>query len=832
MKEILGSLLRDARFARRNLARTPVVTCAAILSIAIGIAATTAVFSVVNAALLRPLPFEHSDRLMMVYWTHQLPGESPVNERWSWPRSRMLRERAQSFEQIATFSTSVLALTSADADPEPVNVDVVSSAYFPTLRVRPVVGREFDASVDETTSSATEIVLGYDLWRRRFAADPAILGATVGLNGVPFRVIGVAPREFQGLSGRAQAWIPATAAPRVSFAEYLTTNQNFISVVARLRDGASPTGARTELSLIARAIDRTIPSSDRQDVAHSADLMPVRDASIDPATRQPMLLLSAAAACLLLLACANVAGLLLGRATGRRREIAIRVATGASRARIMSQLLIESGLIAVTGALFGVLLAIPLSPAFVLPAAAARGRNFYGALGEFATPRLDWPVLAFCALVCAIATIAFGLLPAIRATRVDLNSDLKEGAAIGGGRGGSRSRQLIVAFETALAVLLLSAAGLLMVSWQRIAATPVGFDQNGLLTFLVRPSEAAYPPARAPALIDRVLAEIEAVPSVEAATVDGCFPVGVGCANSTLLFVDRTNPPANQAPPVLRHYVGPNHFRTLRIPLIRGRVFTAADGAGANRVAIISELAARRFWPNEDPVGKRVYFGGGSSFDRPDSSAEIVGIVGNVAYQAIDQHPFQPDFYTPYAQFTYATRMVLVRTRGNPPGSVADIRRAVRRADPSLALFEVRTMEDRMSDSWSRLAHQARLVATFATIAVLLAAMGIFTVITQTIADRRRELAVRLALGASNARIIATAGRHGAGPALIGLVVGLGVSVVTGRVAAAALYATPATDPVVLASVMAVAGFVVMAATLLGARRALATQPLEALRTA
>jgi hypothetical protein len=292
----------------------------------------------------------------------------------------------------------------------------------------------------------------------------------------------------------------------------------------------------------------------------------------------------------------------------------------------------------------------------------------------------------------------------------------------------------------------------------------------------------------------------------------------------------RDEPPGVDAPSVLRHYIAPDHFKVLNVPLLRGRLFNSADRAGAARVAIINQLAARRFWPGEDPIGKRVWFGGGSSFDRPDSSAEIVGIVGDVAYQQLDSRPFQPDFYTPYAQFTYATRYVLVRVSGDPNAIVPDLRRAVRSAEPSLALFDVQTMTDRMHDSWGRLSYQIRLLATFAIVALALAGTGIFAVITQTVADRRREIGVRIALGATSAGIVALVGDRGARPALLGLAVGILLSLGIGRAMASLVYGVRAFDAEVSAVVVALTVAVVVVATYLAARRALFVQPIEVLR--
>jgi len=830
---MLDTAIRDIRFAWRSLMRARMLSGAAVLSIALGIAATTSVFTVVDAALFRPPPFPAADRLAMLFITRQRPNAPLERARWSWPQTRLLRERATSFSHVASFSLAVLAITSAESEPEPVNAELVSSTYWPTLGIQPLVGRAFTSDEDVGSGAHPVAIVGYDLWQRRFGRDGAIVGKAIDVNGVTLTVVGIAPRGFSGLSGQAQLWIPATMAPRVSYADYLVTNQNFISVVARLRDGVTMDASRAELALLVDEAQRALPRAASDGATRfGATAMALTEARIDPTTRRPMLLLLAGVACLLLLSCANVAGLLLGRAVSRRREIAIRIATGASRGRIVRQLLVESALLAATGGVIAVLLAVPIANRIVFPPAASRGRNMYGALSEFATPHTDLRVLSFCLILCALTTIAFGLFPALRATRVDLPRDLKEGAGAGSGDGHRRitPRQLIVGGEAALAVVLLSCAGLLVASWRRLDATDAGFDRAHLLTFLIRPSDVTYPAPKAPALIERVLAEIERLPGVEAASVDGCAPVGTGCANTTLYIMGRPTPQAGDAPPVLRHYIGPDHFRALGVRLIRGRVFSPADRAGAPRVAIINELAAKRFWPNEDPIGKRVWFGGGSNFTSPDSSAEIVGIVGDVAYQPLDEHPFQPDFYTPYQQFTYSTRTVLVRTRGAPNALVPAVRRAVRDADPNLALFDVRTMEERIHDSWARLSYQMRLLGGFAAAAVLLAGMGIFAVIAHSVGDRRREIGVRVALGATPAQVIGTVGRHGVRPAIIGVGIGLFAAVLIGRVLASAVYAVHAFDPPVLAGVIGVSITVTLAATYLAARRALAIEPVEAMR--
>jgi predicted permease len=828
---MLDESRRDLRFARRSLMRTPIITAAAIISIALGVAATTAVFGVVDAALFRPPPFDRANRMVMLYVTRRAGTDVVSKERWSWPRARRVGERATSFAGVASFSSSVLALTSENADPEPLDAEMISSGYFGVARVAASIGRTFDAEVDEGTAGHPQIVLSFDLWRRRFGGDAAVLGRTVGVNGVPLVVIGIAPSGFHGLSGRAQAWIPATMAPALSYRDYLTTNQSFISLVARLRDGVSVERANTELAALGGDIQRAAPSTTyRPDTQFGITAVSLNDARIDPATRRPLLLLLVAASCLLLLACANVAGLLLGRGVTRQREIAIRVATGASRGRLVRQLLVEAALLAMAGGVVGAFIALPLAATVMLPSPAARGSNFYGALGEFSAPGPDVRVVAFCLGVCTLTTLVFGLFPAFRASHVDLSRDLREGTGGGGSsQRSARARQLIIATETALAVVLLFGGGLLAMSWRRLSETNIGFNRSRLLTFLVRPSEAVYPAPKAPALIERVLDEIERVPGVEFASVDGCFPVGTGCATSTLFINGRPRPARDAAPPVLRHYVGPNHFRALGVPLVRGREFTNADRAGSHRVAIINETAAQRFWPDEDPIGQRVWFGGGSNFDRPDSSAEIVGIVGDVAYQHLDERPFQPDFYTPYAQFTYATRMVIVRTSANPLSLVPQMRAAVRRADPTLALFDVQTMDERVRDSWARVSYQTRLLAAFAIAALLLAGTGIFAVVAHAVSERRREIGIRLALGATATQVIRTIGGRGARPAFAGLAVGLIASIAVGRLLNSAVYGVGHLDPFVIVSTIAITAGVIVVATYVASRRALMVPPSDAL---
>jgi putative ABC transport system permease protein len=825
---ILRDLPLDLRRAIRSLRRTPVVTTAAIVSIGLGAAAATTVFSVVDAALFRPPPFERAGDLGMLFMTRARPGELPRRERWSWPRFRELAAAQRSFDRVASFSGATVAFTSGVT--EPVEGEFVSSDYFALLGVRPIVGRSFDASADDAATAEAVVLLGGDLWKSRFGGED-VIGRKIALNGVELTVIGVLPAGFKGLSGRASLWMPAPMAVRATYAEYLVSNQSFISVAGRLRPGTSISQAIAELAVLGPQIGRARPVRDqRPDDVVAATALTMNDARIDPSTRRPLLLLLGGAVCLLLLACANVAGLLLGQAATRRRDVALQAALGASRARIARQLLVASSLIALGGAAIGVAIAWPLTAHAGVPAAAFRGRNFYGAVSEFANPRVDARVLAFSLGLCALTVMLFGLLPALQSARVDLRSALNDsGRGVVGPRS-MRLRHVLVGAETALALVLLVAGGLFAASLRALANTEVGFDRHNLIAFTIRPSDVKYPAPKAPPLITSLLDEVRRVPGVEAASVDGCAPLSTGCASSSLFIEGHPWSGRDAAPFVLRHYVGPEHFRVLGTPVVRGRTFTNADRAGSQRVAIINETAAKRFWPDEDPIGRRVWFGGGSTFDRPGSAATIVGIVGDVAYQPLDDHPVQADFYTPYPQFTYANRTVLVRTRGDPQGSIAELRRAVQRVNPELAIFDVRTMEDHVGDSWTRVTYQATILAAFAIVALLLAAGGILAVITQVIDDRVHEIGLRIVLGAGPRRVLAAVGSHGLRPALFGLAAGLAAAVGVGRVFAAFLYGVPALDVVVLGEVTGLVLVVAMATTYLGARRALSVSPMDALR--
>jgi predicted permease len=766
--------------------------------------------------------------LALLTMVHRSPSEGQQAERWSWARFELLRSSTRAFERVAAFSNTVLAVRVGEGA-DAVAMEVASAEYLRVAGVRVLLGRDFDRG-DERDGSPPVAILGHELWTSRFRADSSVIGQRIQIDGVSHVVVGIAPPGFAGISGRARAWISPAAATQVSYRDYLRTNQNFISVVGRLRPGVSVDDARDELRVLGTRIEAALPADDHGPAdAFSATAMSVNDARADVTTRRGLALLSGAVALLLLLACANVASLLLGRAEGRRREMAIRLAIGAGRARLVRQLLVECGLIAGAACVVAIIAAAWVLPFVAVPPTLARGRNFYGAIGEFATPAFDLRVFAFAAATCAITVLAFGVLPALRATRANLAADLKASAAATRAGRTLDARDWAVALQVALAVTLLVGGGTMLASFRRLRSAPLGFDPSNLLTFMLRPSEVEYAGARAPQLIDRVLAEIQIVPGVVSATVDGCAPVTVQCASADLHIVGRDWGGA-EPPIVRRHYVAGAHFATLRTAILRGRGLTDQDRAGTRHVVVINEEAARRYWPNQDPIGTRVWFEAASGFASPDSAAEIVGIVENTAYGPVDERPVQPDFFTPYRQFTYPSRMVLIRTKRDPLGVVREVATAVRRVDPNLALFDVQSMDARAGTSWAKRAYETWLLAAFATIAAALATIGVYSVTAHAVTSRRRELGVRIALGASATRILESAASRTLRLAAVGLVAGaIGATAAAGLLRAF-LYATSPFDPAVLAGVAAATLVVLGLATVLPARRALRLQPVDVLR--
>ncbi|MDQ6886258.1 MAG: ABC transporter permease [Gemmatimonadota bacterium] len=829
----MNDFRQDLRVALRGIRRAPTFTAVAMTTLALGVGANAAMYAAVHAALLRPLPFASPDRLAMLYITASEPGRPTESERWSYPRYLLLRGSAAPFSALATYGAQSFNLEGPE--PERVAAEQVSAAYFATLGVQPAIGRTFLPEEDDTPGSHPVAIIGERLWRRRFAGAPTIVGSQIRVNGSALTVVGIMPDSFSGLTGVAELWVPEMMAPVLSYADHLTTNQNFISVVGRLRPGVDIARARAAMDVIGARIQSAQPTAfDVPGTTFSATAVPLSEARLNPAHRRSLLLLFGAAGLVLALSIVNLANLFLGAVSSRRREIALRVALGATRVRIVRQLMAESVIMALGGGCLGAAVAWSVTRVLAPPSTPAGPGNLYGQLGEFSALHMDGTVVVFSLLVALLASLLFSGVPAVVTASLDPVTALKAGTSGASGTsvrlGGIDIRALIVIAEIALALIVSVGAALMGDTLARLRRAPIGVRADHVLTFRVQPPETRYPPPVAGPFLERLLARIDALPGVVFSSVDGCAPLGLTCANSTLFIVGRPRPAAGRAPPVMRHYVGPDHFRTLGIPLIAGRSFEASDRAGRPRVAILNETAARRFFNPENPLGKRVWFGGGSSFDRPDSSAEIVGIVGDVRYGSVADGRMPPSFYTPYLQFTYAARTVMVRTSDDPLAAVPAIRRAVAGGEGGLPIFDVRSLDQRIDDASAQTRFETLLLGGFAVIALMLSAAGTYGVLTQETARRTREMAVRMALGAAPSAVSRLVMMQGARLAVSGLVVGIAGAIALTRLLGSMLHEVSAGDPWIFAASALLLATVALTATWIPARRSARVDPLIILR--
>ena len=816
----------------RWLTRDPALSMAVVGTIALGTGALTVAFAMVDAALLRPPSFHEPGRLVILYSTHRARGEGVHRARWSYPRARLLREQAASLAGLANYSGSELTLTGT-SETERVRGEIVAPAYFRTLGAGAAIGRTLLDDEDDAPGRHPVVVLGHDLWQRRFGGDTGVIGRRVGVNGMPLTVVGVMPPGFRGLTDRAQLWIPTTMAPVLTYGDYLVTDQDFISMVGRLRPGVSLRQANAALQALVPRIYAAVPLAEADSTDRPSGVaVPLNEARVAPEVRRAVLLLLAAVSLLYVLACANVTSLLLGRALARAREVAVRLALGSGVRAAFGLLFVGDAALVALGGLGGLVLAAAVAPLIDVPTDVWGPRNFYGSLGAFAASGPGWRTVLAGAVLVVASTLVIPAAPAASGLRGSVAAGLRDGPR-GTSRAGTSLRRpsargAIVALESALAVVLLVVGGLMVDSFRRMRATDLGVDARHVLTFLLQPSEVRQPPAAAPAYIGRMLDAITAVPGVVAATVDGGAPVA-GTARSTLHVAGRESPAAG-APPVLRHYVAPDHFRTLGIPLVRGRAFTRGDVAGRPRVAVISETAARRFFAGGDPIGQRVWFGDGGAYGHPDSSAEIVGIVADVMYEPLDARPNHSSFYTPYAQFSYSWRYYFVRTTGEPLAVVPDIRRAVHRVDPDVPLAEVRSLESLIGSSWRRQRFDALFFGAFAALALVLAASGIYAVVARAVAQRTREMGIRLALGSRPGDVVRLVVREGMALPLAGAGAGVVLALAAARGVRASLYGVAPADLRVLATTTALLVLASLVACLVPARRATRVDPCTALR--
>jgi putative ABC transport system permease protein len=794
---------RDALYALRLLVRAPAFTLVAIVTLALGIGANTAIFSVVRSALLAPLPFREPSRLVVVWdaYPPALPRAAV-----SAPGYYDLRAADQLFEDVAAFRVTSQNIT-GNGEPGRLVIARTSQSFQPMLGLRLAIGRWFTAAEDAPGDSPV-VVLSDALWRRRFGGDPRVLGQTLRLNDRPHEIIGVmsAPATFPRL---VDAWVPiAFTAQQRSEEE---RGSEYLDVVGRLRPGLAGDRARTGLARLADTLRaRYYADSPRW----TLDMRPL-EADLVRDTRPILLTVFGAVGLVLLVACANVANLLLARAGHRRRELAVRAAIGAARGRLLGQLLVETAILGGVGGAAGVILAAAAVP--LLARAVAASFPLVDA------PRLDVSVLAFALIAIAASSLLFGAIPAWQLSRTDLRSTLNEETRGGSGR---RTGRLLVVAELALAFSVLAGAGLLVRSFARVTAVDPGFGVDHRLTLRVALPVARY--AAAPerqAFYARLLDRVSALPGVRDAGVVSELPLGDMKNMGTFEIEGRALPRGADLPHGDWRSASPRYFAAIGIGLVAGRLFDEHDGADAPRVVIVDEAAAARYWPGVSAIGQRL------SNDGPGAKTwrEIIGVVRTVHHDALDE-PARGTIYLPLAQRPTASAFIVVHADGDPLGLLPPVRTAVGAIDPELPLFDVRTLGDRLDRSLGRRRIATRLIGAFASLALALALVGVYGVISYDVSQREREIGIRMALGADRRAVLVLVLRNGAWMAAAGVSAGAALAVVVARLAGGLLFGVSALDPLTYIGVTAMLLITTIAAAWLPARRATALRPFDALR--
>ena len=794
----LETLGQDLRYGARLLARSPGFTAAAVLTLALGIGANTAIFSVADAVFLRPLPFAEPERLTAIWL--DATDSSVSKAQYAEVRA------AKSFEDVAAYSAWGFSLTGA-GEPEQLKGARVTTNLFRLLGIRPALGRGFIPE-EGTPGRGRVAVLGHGLWHRRFAADPQIAGKAITLNGEKYTVVGVMPagfhfpeRDFSDL------WLPLTMDPAGE--DY---NVGYLLEVGRLAPGVSTARATAEVREIVRRLRKDDPEAEGLAESRVVPLQSELAGDLRPA----LLVLLAAVGFVLLIACVNVANLLLARASVRQQEIAVRLALGAGRSRLLRQLLTESVLLAGLGCAAGVLFAMvgvgPLAEGFL--AGAPR-------LNEVA---VDGRILLFSIALSLAAGLLFGLVPALRSSAPDLQSGLKEGGRSGGGNPArQRLRSALVVTEIALALVLVAGAGLLIQSLWRLYRVDPGFRADNVLSFRLSLPSARYaedPQVRA--FYESVLERLAGLPGVLSAGAVHLTPLGGSNWNPSLRVEGRAGKVLGS---VDWRVATPGYFRTVGIPLLAGRAFDGSDRADASGVALVNQTFARRVFPGESPLGRRINTG----FEGKDEWVTIVGVIGDVKHHGLAVPP-EPEMYRPFAQNPIGSMTVMLRTSSDPLGVAADARKAVWDLDGDVPVSEVQPLEDVVAKSMAQPRSVTALLAVFAGIALLLGAVGIYGVMAYAVAHRRHEIGIRMALGARRGDVLRLILVQGAVLALLGLLAGLPLTAAATRLLRSLLFGIAPTDPLTLAGVSLLLALVALLASYLPARRAMEVDPVQALR--
>ena len=820
----IESLLQDVRFTVRTLRKSPGFTAVVILTLALGIGASTAVFSLVDAVLLKPLPFPHAERIVFP-WRLPKAGMNLGFDVFPWGRVDFLffSRKSRTFQALGAFVSDFFDLTGSG---QPIRVDGlrVSSGFFPSLGVSPALGRVFTETEDRP-GNEREVVLGDELWRARFGADRGVLGRTIELNGAPYTILGVMPRGFVfphanempdgfTFAPQIQLWVPLALDPRPTI---IRNEDDELAVVGRLKPGVSLVQAQADMDIMGKELERTRHNGEGW---FRSKLTPiVRQAAGD--THQPLLLILAAVGAVLLIACSNVASLLLTRSFNRNRELTVRAALGASASRLIRQLLTESLVLASAGGLMGILFAKAVV-------------HFVRIFGPSSIPRLneaglDIRVALFAFAITLLAGVLFGLAPAVTATRRNPIQSLKDG----GRRASSnpvpqRARNLLLVLQIALAMVLVVVTGLLTRTFYRLLAVDPGFRPVHALTFQLTLPAAKYPEQTRIVLVyQEILRHLKELPGVQSVGLTETVPLSGATEGTAIRFSDGPRPEASDTPYANYTMVSPGYFSSVETPILRGRGFLESDTASSSPVAIVSSALVKKYWPGQDPLGKQIA-PAGSKFPL----ATIVGIAADVKRFSLRESPV-PEMYVPYTQKIWPsllTMNVVLRTAEGPSSLTAAARTAIHSVDPDLPVAAVKTLRSFVTDSLAVPRFVMLLLGAFAGIALLLATVGMYGVISYNVAQRTQEFGIRMALGARRRNVFDLVIGQGARLAVLGIFIGLAAACGATRLMHSFLYGIGADDPATYLAVSVLLLAVAMLACYIPARRATRVDPMVALR--
>ena len=820
----METLWQDVRFGVRTLVKSPVFTLAAAISLALGIGVNTTIFTLVNAVFLNPLPVEQASELVGVFTVDER-NQGPFTNllQTSYPNYRDYRDKNEVFTGLAASLPGLGASLALGSDPQQVNVELVTGNYFDLLGVRAALGRFFAAGDDQKPGGHPIAVLSHGLWQRRFGGAPDALGRTFTLNGTSFTVIGVAPQNFKGVNALfgPDLWVPtmmyATVLP-VQFRQWVEDRRALLmNIAGRLKPGVTIEQAEVQLETLAKALEQEYPQPNK---GRSISLRPLAQVTIFPGLREALLLgsvvLMVVVGLVLLIACSNVANLLLARASARRQEIAVRLALGASRVRLVRQLLTESALLGLAGGALGFVFAIWARNAIWASRPPIVPQNFVSL-------EMDARVMLFTLLVSLATALAFGLAPALQSSRPAVVEALKEETRSGGrSRRGVTAGRALVVFQVALSLVALIAAGLFLRSIQGAYAIDPGFATKDVAVLLVSPGQQGYDQPRGERFYREVKERLLAVPGVRSVAWAANLPLFGGFARS--VFIEgREEDKERSGILTIANTVDPGYFATTDTTVLRGRDFTDADREGAAPVAVINEAMARRFWPNEDPIGKRFRFYGDTFY------REVVGIVETVKYTTLGEAP-QACVFVPLAQNYGDTMTLYVRSSGGIAPVLGAARGELRALDPQVPVVQTFTVTDVIDQSLWAAKFSAALLGIFGLLALVLASVGLYGVMAYAVSQRQREIGLRMALGAQQTEVLRLVLREGLTLVATGVAIGLAAAFVVSRGVASLLYAVSATDATSFLGAAGVLVAVALLASYLPALRASRVDPIVALR--